>query len=633
SSPVPRSFPTSDPNFLEKLRANPKRLSKFIYIPSTRRGRPPKNREVNHLLENSLHALPLLPDNSDISGIFGMASRANGVVSSRPLVALLDGRDCSVEMPILKDVATLAFCDAQTTSEIHEKVLTEAVAALMWHSIRLERADLEKFKALKVVVRIGSDADNIDLAAATDLGIAVCSTPSGCIEETADTTLSLILGMYRNSFMLSQKIAVDNKPMPIDAMRTHCAGTRRIRGETLGLVGFGRIGMAVGLRAKAFGFNVIFFDPHVADGVEKAIGVERVGTLLELVSKANCLSLHCPLTDETRHIISESQLRVMPRGSFIVNTSRGGLISDVDLAVYLKNGHIRAAALDVFEFEATGNEYQPNHLATLPNVIATAHSSWYSDSACKELREMAAKEVRHALVGRLPHDLPNCVNKEQLLQGGGVGRRPVGGSMSGAGAPGPSSLNPFHHIQGFGVLSGRPLGIPGMPPMSFPMMNNPMLAAMTGGMALNPLLMNHNSAAALALASASVASGHTSPAAALASLAAASQGMSTASSTASCGSNGPIAKSPRLSNSATSSPFKREESSPVVSNGTNPSNESPSSPAPTETNIVFRIPSPRENGMTASISPKEETRSESSTPPTSKIVKMEEEPVLNGNGN
>ncbi|GMT06494.1 hypothetical protein PENTCL1PPCAC_28668, partial [Pristionchus entomophagus] len=584
--------------------------------------------EVNHLLENSIHALPLLPDNSDISGIFGMASRANGVVSSRPLVALLDGRDCSVEMPILKDVATLAFCDAQSTSEIHEKVLTEAVAALMWHSIRLERADLEKFKALKVVVRIGSDADNIDLAAATDLGIAVCSTPSGCVEETADTTLSLILGMYRNTFMLSQKIAVDNKPMAIDTMRTQCAGTRRIRGETLGLVGFGRIGMAVALRAKAFGFHVLFYDPNVADGVEKSLGVERASSLIDLVTKSYCLSLHCPLTDDTRHSINETHLRAMPRGSFIVNTSRGGLINDVDLAIFLKNGHIRAAALDVFEFEPTGNEYQSNHLATLPNVIATAHSSWYSDAACKELREMAAKEVRHALVGRLPHDLPNCVNKEQLLQA--PNRRPLHiGSMGG---PGPSSLNPFHHMQGFGALPGRPLGIPGMPPMSFPMMNNPMLAAMTGGMALNPLLMNHNSAA-LALASASVASGHTSPAAALASLAAAHQGMSTASSTASCGSNGPIAKSPRISNSATSSPFKREETSPVVSNGTNPSNESPSSPAATETPIVFRIPSPPENGTATSGSPKEETRSESSTPP-SKAVKMEEEQpvVLNGNG-
>ena len=86
----------------------------------------------------------------------------NGPMHSRPLVALLDGRDCSVEMPILKDVATVAFCDAQSTSEIHEKVLNEAVGALMWHTISLNKEDLEKFKNLRIVVRIGSGVDNID---------------------------------------------------------------------------------------------------------------------------------------------------------------------------------------------------------------------------------------------------------------------------------------------------------------------------------------------------------------------------------------------------------------------------------------------------------------------------------------
>ena len=100
-----------------------------------------------------------------------------GPMHSRPLVALLDGRDCSVEMPILKDVATVAFCDAQSTSEIHEKVLNEAVGALMWHSINLNKEDLEKFKALRIVVRIGSGVDNIDVKAAGDMGIAVCNVP------------------------------------------------------------------------------------------------------------------------------------------------------------------------------------------------------------------------------------------------------------------------------------------------------------------------------------------------------------------------------------------------------------------------------------------------------------------------
>lgn len=96
---------------------------------------------------------------------------ANGPMHTRPLVALLDGRDCSVEMPILKDVATVAFCDAQSTSEIHEKVLNEAVGALMWHTITLTKEDLEKFKGLRIIVRIGSGVDNVDIKAAGEMGM------------------------------------------------------------------------------------------------------------------------------------------------------------------------------------------------------------------------------------------------------------------------------------------------------------------------------------------------------------------------------------------------------------------------------------------------------------------------------
>lgn len=113
---------------------------------------------------------------------------ANGPLHARPLVALLDGRDCSVEMPILKDVATVAFCDAQSTQEIHEKVLNEAVGALMWHTITLTKEDLEKFKALRIIVRIGSGVDNIDTKAAGELGeaggpLGALSGPDGALSR------------------------------------------------------------------------------------------------------------------------------------------------------------------------------------------------------------------------------------------------------------------------------------------------------------------------------------------------------------------------------------------------------------------------------------------------------------------
>lgn len=136
---------------------------------------------------------------------------SNGPMQTRPLVALLDGRDCSIEMPILKDVATVAFCDAQSTSEIHEKVLNEAVGALMWHTIILTKEDLEKFKTLRIIVRIGSGVDNIDVKAAGELGIAVCNVPGYGVEEVADTTLCLILNLYRRTFWLANLVREGKK--------------------------------------------------------------------------------------------------------------------------------------------------------------------------------------------------------------------------------------------------------------------------------------------------------------------------------------------------------------------------------------------------------------------------------------
>ncbi|KAL7291375.1 hypothetical protein TKK_0014969 [Trichogramma kaykai] len=339
----------------------------------------------------------------------------NGPIQSRPLVALLDGRDCSIEMPILKDVATVAFCDAQSTSEIHEKVLNEAVGALMWHTIILTKEDLEKFKALKIIVRIGSGVDNIDVKAAGDLGIAVCNVPGYGVEEVADTTLCLILNLYRRTYWLANMVREGKKFTGPEQVREAAQGCARIRGDTLGIVGLGRIGSAVALRAKAFGFNVIFYDPYLPDGIEKSLGLTRVYTLQDLLFQSDCVSLHCTLNEHNHHLINEFTIKQMRPGAFLVNTARGGLVDDDALSSALKQGRIRAAALDVHENEpynafqgASGN----CPLKDAPNLLCTPHAAFYSDASCTELREMAASEIRRAIVGRVPECLRNCVNKE-----------------------------------------------------------------------------------------------------------------------------------------------------------------------------------------------------------------------------
>ncbi|XP_058116763.1 C-terminal-binding protein isoform X2 [Anopheles ziemanni] len=359
----------------------------------------------------------MMPKRSRLGDVRGPIS--NGPMQSRPLVALLDGRDCSIEMPILKDVATVAFCDAQSTSEIHEKVLNEAVGALMWHTIILTKEDLEKFKALRIIVRIGSGVDNIDVKAAGELGIAVCNVPGYGVEEVADTTMCLILNLYRRTYWLANMVREGKKFTGPEQVRDAAQGCARIRGDTLGLVGLGRIGSAVALRAKVFGFNVSFYDPYLPDGIEKSLGLNRVYTLQELLFHSDCVSLHCTLNEHNHHLINEFTIKQMRPGAFLVNTARGGLVDDEALAVALKQGRIRAAALDVHE-----NEPYNGALKDAPNLLCTPHAAFYSEAATTELREMAASEIRRAIIGNIPECLRNCVNKEYFLRsstGGGAG--------------------------------------------------------------------------------------------------------------------------------------------------------------------------------------------------------------------
>merc|ERR1719384_2724080 len=315
-------------------------------------------------------------------------------------------------MPILKDVATVAFCDAQSTSEIHEKVLNEAVGALMWHTIQLTKEDLEKFKALRIVVRIGSGVDNIDVKAAGEMGIAVCNVPGYGVEEVADSTLCLILNLYRRTFWLANMVKEGKKITGPEQLKDAAFGCARIRGDTLGIVGLGRIGSAVALRAKAFGFNVIFYDPYLPDGIEKSLGLERVYTLQDLLFKSDCVSLHCTLNEHNHHLINEYTIKQMRPGAFLVNTTRGGLVDEAALALALKDNRIRAAALDVHESEPHNLMTSNSPLRDAPNLIVTPHAAFYSDASAIELREMAASEIRRAIVGRIPDTLRNCVNKE-----------------------------------------------------------------------------------------------------------------------------------------------------------------------------------------------------------------------------
>ncbi|ODM98096.1 C-terminal-binding protein [Orchesella cincta] len=228
--------------------------------------------------------------------------------------------------------------------------------------------------------------------AAGEIGIAVCNVPGYGVEEVADTTMCLILNLYRRTYWLANMVRDGKKFTGPEQVREAAAGCARIRGDTLGIVGLGRIGSAVALRAKAFGFNVIFYDPYLPDGIEKSLGVTRVYTLQDLLFQSDCVSLHCTLNEHNHHLINEYTLKQMRPGAFLVNTARGGLVDEAALA----------SALEKVEF------------GQLP---------WM---------EMAASEIRRAIVGRIPDSLRNCVNKEYFM----------GPGATGSGGPGfPEALN------------------------------------------------------------------------------------------------------------------------------------------------------------------------------------------------
>ncbi|GFS61931.1 c-terminal-binding protein [Trichonephila inaurata madagascariensis] len=300
--------------------------------------------------------------------------------------------------------------------ETFQQVLNEAVGALMWHTITLTKEDLDKFKALRIIVRIGSGVDNIDIKAAGELGIAVCNVPGYGVEEVADTTMCLILNLYRRTYWLANMVREGKKFQGPEQVREAAQGCARIRGDTLGIIGLGRVGTAVALRAKAFGFNVIFYDPYLPDGIEKSLGLTRVYTLQDLLFQSDCVSLHCTLNEHNHHVFNEFTIKQMRPGAFLVNTARGGLVDENALALALKDGRIRAAALDVHENEPYNALAGP--LKDAPNLICTPHAAWYSDASSTELRDMAASEIRRAIVGRIPDSLRNCVNKEYFVSSG-----------------------------------------------------------------------------------------------------------------------------------------------------------------------------------------------------------------------
>ncbi|MBM4237289.1 MAG: C-terminal binding protein [Euryarchaeota archaeon] len=265
----------------------------------------------------------------------------------------------------------------------------------------VSRRVIEGLRRCRVVVRYGIGFDTIDLEAATEKGIVAVNIPTYCIDEVADHTLALILSAARK-VVAYDRIVREGKWDWRDARPIH-----RLRNQTLGLIAVGRIGRALIERAKPLGLRIIASDPYVPDEKMREMGAEPV-TLEKLLAESDIVSVHTPLTKETRHMLRYEQFRKMKRSAILVNTSRGPVIKVPDLARALEEGLIAYAALDVLEKEPPGRD---DPILRQENLVLTPHASFYSEGSVREVKITASEEVVRVLTGRRPL---SCVNPKVL---------------------------------------------------------------------------------------------------------------------------------------------------------------------------------------------------------------------------
>jgi D-3-phosphoglycerate dehydrogenase / 2-oxoglutarate reductase len=268
----------------------------------------------------------------------------------------------------------------------------DVVALLIGTDVRVTPEDLARLPALKIVASCSVGYDHVDYEEAERRGVWVCNVPDYCVEEVADHSLALLLGLLRGIVELDRSVRAGAWDW------TAAGDLRRIRGTRLGLIGFGRIGRALAERASAVGFDVWATDPAVSPEAVAAAGA-KAASLDELLESCEAFSLHLPLTPETKGLIGARELARMPRGSVLVDTARAEVVDLDALLKALKSGHLAGAALDVLPFEPPTRE---RPAPSAPRLVVTPHAAWYSAEAEEAVYRRPVLSVRDVLEGREP---------------------------------------------------------------------------------------------------------------------------------------------------------------------------------------------------------------------------------------
>ena len=327
-----------------------------------------------------------------------------------PKYVVLDGQNCfekifDIEGDILKarGIDTV-IAECKTVEDIVKAASdADAVGVI---AQKISGSLMDTLARCKILVRYGIGYDCISVPEATQRGIAVCNLPDYCIPEVAAHALGMILDCCRKITLFDRRLR--------DGIWNGDYGYRihRLSGLKLGIIGLGNIGRTLAEFTKPLGMETYACDPYLDDGIFRKYGVIKA-SLDEVCAKSDIISIHCPLTNETRHLINRESIAKMKDGVIIVNTARGPIVSLDDITEALQSGKVRAAGIDVFEGEP---DVQMNHaIFRCENAILTPHCAYNSSEAVIDQHKKVAKSVIEVLAGNIPY---NCVNRKELEKQG-----------------------------------------------------------------------------------------------------------------------------------------------------------------------------------------------------------------------
>jgi D-3-phosphoglycerate dehydrogenase len=314
------------------------------------------------------------------------------------VIAHEDANKSAVEEQVLSAIgATIVY--ERNTERLAQLDIAPQVDALMVGTERVPAALLDKLTNCRIVSRVGVGLDAIAIPEATSRGIWVTNVPDFPIDEVSTQAMAMLLSHARRLPLLMQQSrqhvwnAQSVRPIP------------RLKGQTLGLLGFGRLGRQVAVKARGFGLNLIAHDPYLDASIISSAGVQPV-TWHELLRASDFISLHAPLTPDTYHIVNADALALVKPTAYLINTARGGLIDADALVQAVREGRLAGAALDVFETEPLPSDHP---LWNLDQVIITPHVAWYSEDSMHDVKVRASEEVVRVLRGETPRNPANQI--------------------------------------------------------------------------------------------------------------------------------------------------------------------------------------------------------------------------------